>query len=121
ATASRTPTDALGFTTIDLPLAAPLPPGNSVLAIHGLNDSASSPNFLLVPELDVARQSGADETNVFFSAPTPGLANSIGLPAIVPAPVFSQSSGIQVAPFNLSITSPDPLAQIRYTLDGGEP
>src|SRR6185369_143430 len=121
ATASRSPTDALTFTTIDLPLTAPLPQGNNVLAIHGLNDSASSPNFLLVPELDVARLSATSETNIFFSTPTPGLANSIGLPAIAPAPVFSQPSGIRTATFDLSITSPDPLAQIRYTLDGSEP
>ncbi|HXJ56283.1 MAG TPA: lamin tail domain-containing protein [Verrucomicrobiae bacterium] len=121
ATASRAPTDALAFTTIDLPLTAPLPLGKNVLAIHGLNDSVSSPNFLLVPELDVVRPSAAGETNVFFSTPTPGLANSIGRPAIAPAPVFSQPSGIHAATFNLSITSPDPLAQIRYTLDGSEP
>jgi hypothetical protein len=121
ATASRTPSDALAFTTIDLPLAAPLPPGQNFLAIHGLNDSASSPNFLLVPELDVAQTAGASEMNVFFSTPTPGLANSTGLPAIAPEPVFSRASGIHAASFNLTITSADPLVQIRYTLDGSEP
>ena len=118
ATASRAPTDALTFTTIDLPLTAPLPLGNNVLAIQGLNDTVSSPNFLLVPELDVARLSATSETNVFFSTPTPGLANSSGLPAITPAPVFSQPSGVRVGTFNLSITSPDPLAEIHYTLTG---
>ena len=76
ATATRNLADALTFTTIELPLAAPLPPGNNVLAIQGLNDSASSPDFLLVPELDVVRPSGTRETNVFFSMPTPGQANS---------------------------------------------
>ncbi|HUR45081.1 MAG TPA: CotH kinase family protein, partial [Candidatus Saccharimonadales bacterium] len=120
-TASRSLADALTFITIDLPLAAPLPPGNNVLAIQGLNDSAGSPNFLLVPELDVARLSATGETNVFFSTPTPGQANSIGLPSITPAPILSQAPGIRSIAFDLSITSPDPLAQIRYTLDGSEP
>ncbi len=121
ATASRTPADALAFTTIDLPLTAPLPLGQNVLAIHGLNDSANSPNFLLAPELDVAQSGAASEANVFFSAPTPGQPNSVGLPAIAAAPTFSQPSGIHVGAFNLSITSSDPLVQIRFTLDGSEP
>ena len=84
------------FTTIDLPLTAPLPTGENVLAIHGLNDSASSPNFLLVPELDVARPSASARRTSYFSTPTPGTANSLGLPAIAPAPVFSQASGVRV-------------------------
>jgi CotH kinase protein/Fn3 associated/Lamin Tail Domain/Immunoglobulin domain/Chitobiase/beta-hexosaminidase C-terminal domain/Bacterial TSP3 repeat len=121
ATAARSPADALVFTTIDLPLASPLPLGTNVLAIHGLNDSANSPNFLLVPELDVARPTGAGQIPVYFSTPTPGQANTSGLPEIAPAPVFSQSSGIQFAAFALSISAPDPLAQIHYTLDGSEP
>jgi hypothetical protein len=121
ATASRTPTDALAFTTIDLPLAAPLPTGPNVLAIHGLNDSVSSPSFLLVPELDVVRQGVGTETNVFFSTPTPGLANSTGLPAVTPPPLFSRAPGIYADTFELSVTSLDPLAQTRFTLDGSEP
>ena len=121
ATASRSTADALTFTTIDLPLTTPLPLGNNVLAIHGLNDSASSPNFLLVPELDVARPSAASEMNVFFSTPTPGQANSSACPISWRRRVFSQTPGIYTTTFDLSITSPDSLAQIRYTLDGSEP
>ena len=93
ATASRAPADALTFTTIDLPLTAPLPLGNNVLAIQGLNDSASSPNFLLVPELDVARPNAPGETNVFFSTPTPGQANSNRSAGDCPRPGFLANPG----------------------------
>jgi hypothetical protein len=120
-TANRSDADALVFTTIDLPLAAPLPLGANVLSIQGLNDSANSSSFLLVPELEIARPTGAGESNVYFSTPTPGAANALGLPGLAAAPEFSQPSGVYSAAFPLSITSADPLAQIRYTLDGTEP
>jgi hypothetical protein len=119
-TLSRSDADSLVFETIDLPLTAPLPIGANVLAIHGLNDSPTSPNFLLVPELDVAQVSGG-EMFVYFSTPTPGNDNSLGLPAIAPAPMFSQPSGVLAAGFSLTLSTTDPLAAIHYTLDGTEP
>jgi hypothetical protein len=121
ALSERSDADALAFVTIDLPLTAPLPLGTNVLAIHGLNDSANSSSFLLVPELEVATIASTAETNVYFSTPTPGQPNSIGQAEITAAPEFSPESGVHAASFDLSISSPDPLAQIRYTLDGSEP
>ena len=119
-TTSRSDADALVFETIDLPLTSPLPMGANLLAIHGLNDSATSANFLIVPELDLAQSSGGEMT-VYFSTPTPGAENSLGLPAIAAAPVFSQASGVLPAEFALTLSSADPLTEIHYTLDGSEP
>ena len=98
-----------------------LPTGNNVLAIHGLNDSASSPNFLLVPEFDVAQPSGAKRRTFCFSAPTPGLANSTGLPAHGAVAHLLATVGDLHRILQRVLTSPEPLAQIRFTLDGSEP
>lgn len=59
---------------------------------------------------------------VFFSAVTPGAANSgPGFAEVLPAPTFSHDSGFLTAGFNLSITTAVPGASIIYTLDGSEP
>lgn len=120
ATASRFDADAITFETIDLPLSAPLPVGQNVLAIWGLNDSETSSSFLLAPELDVASL-GSAEANLYFASPTPGAANSTGLGDLTAAPVLSQDSGVYSQSFSLTIDNGDPLSQIRYTINGAEP
>ncbi len=120
ATASRFDADATVFVTVDLPLSSPLSVGENVLAIRGLNDSATSSSFLLVPELDVATIEPAEQL-LYFAAPTPGEANSVGLAALAPPPLFSQPSGVYAESFLLSLDNGDPLSTIRYTLDGSEP
>jgi len=58
----------------------------------------------------------------FFSAVTPGAANSsVGYAEVLPAPTFSHESGFLTAGFNLSITTATPGASVIYTLDGSEP
>ncbi len=50
--------------------------GKNILAIQGLNNSASDGNFLILPQLDSdVITSGA---GVYFVTPTPGAANSMG-------------------------------------------
>jgi len=60
--------------------------GTNVLAIHGLNSSIGSSDFLLLPELhgDVAIE-GATETAGYLIEPTPGLPNA---PISSAGPVF---------------------------------
>lgn len=67
-------------------------------------------------------QPEGSDTALFFSNPTPGTAN-VGPGAVewLDAPTFSNPSGFYTTNFNLTLHSPDPEAEIRYTLDGSEP
>lgn len=57
----------------------------------------------------------------FFSPPTPGTANGPGYEGVVEPPGFSVTRGFHDSPFMISLASPTPLAEIRYTLDGSKP
>jgi hypothetical protein len=57
----------------------------------------------------------------FFTVPTPGATNTGGVTELITKAVFSQAPGIYPGNITLSITHPDPLVTIRYTLDGTEP
>jgi hypothetical protein len=57
----------------------------------------------------------------FFSPPTPGAANGGGYDGVVAPPVFSVERGFHDIPFNLALSCPTPLAQVRYTIDGSKP
>jgi hypothetical protein len=58
----------------------------------------------------------------FFDRPTPGVSNnSPGFGEILPAPVFSHSSGFYTDGFSLSIYAADSVSRIYYTLDGSVP
>ncbi|WP_367873440.1 FN3 associated domain-containing protein [Luteolibacter sp. Populi] len=57
----------------------------------------------------------------FFSPPTPGAANGSGYEGVVEPPVFSVGRGFHDAPFDVTLSSSTPLAQIRYTTDGSKP
>lgn len=54
-------------------------------------------------------------------SPTPGASNAAGSPEYSPKPVMSLPAGNYTATFTLTITSTEPNASIRYTLDGTEP
>lgn len=64
---------------------------------------------------------GGDPTVVrYLGVPTPGAANSETLPP--PAPVeYSVAGGMFTAPFALALTTLDPAAEIRFTLNGSAP
>ncbi len=57
---------------------------------------------------------------VLFGEPTPGERNDKGLQYLAP-PSLSQTPGLYASPVTLALSSPDPTAEIRYTLDGSEP
>src|SRR5206468_11862791 len=52
--------------------------GTNILAIQGLNLSASDPTFLLLPELIAASVPVDSANGLYFPAPTPGAANNSG-------------------------------------------
>lgn len=57
----------------------------------------------------------------YFTQPTPGQTNIPGYTSFSAEPVFSRASGTFNGYFLLEITSPNPGAKIRYTLDGQIP
>ncbi|MBI4604959.1 MAG: lamin tail domain-containing protein [Planctomycetes bacterium] len=91
--------------------------GRNVLAIHALNDSPTSPDFLLVPELLKVTLS----PNRYLSPPTPGAPNVFGVIDFVADTKFSADRGLYDGPFTVSIATETPGAQIYYTLDGSAP
>jgi len=50
--------------------------GTNILAIQGLNNSLTDPNFLIIPKLDGITVSAS--VKMYFATPTPGAANSAG-------------------------------------------
>lgn len=56
-----------------------------------------------------------------FTPPTPSKANNPGYPSISGEPIFSHEAGTYTGYILLELRSPNPAAQIRYTLDGQVP
>jgi len=92
--------------------------GDNVLAIHGLNNSASNSDFLLLPEL-VTAVGGASYQ--YMDTPTPGTFNVAGSVDFVRDVTFSAERGFHDNGFDLILESPTGGARIRYTLDGSTP
>ena len=93
--------------------------GTNILAIQGLNRSASDNDFLIVPE--VVEYKAAVLTNRYFSTASPGTFNSSGFVAFVGDTKFSVGRGFYDIPFSLSITSSTAGATILYTTNGSTP
>lgn len=91
--------------------------GRNILAIQGLNNSATDDRFLLNVQLIAGRSLGAR----YFSAPTPGGPNTRGSEGVVADPVVSAPRGFYSAPFQLTCSTPTPGASLAYTLDGSVP
>ncbi|MCO6042419.1 lamin tail domain-containing protein [Aeoliella sp. ICT_H6.2] len=119
ATAERNNLDAVGFETIDVtPYLHLLQDGQNVLAIHGLNLSASDNDLLINPQLNGVANT---QTLSYFDVPTPGSANNKGLTGQVSDTTFSADRGFYNAPFQVEITTDTPGAQIYYTTNGNVP
>ena len=119
ASAEQGDSDAFQFEPIDVSQHINLlVDGENVLAIHGLNLSASDEDFLIVPELV-----GVSTTSSlrYFDTPTPGAPNNEGLIGLVGDTTFSVDRGFFDASFSLEITSATPDADIYYTTNGEEP
>ena len=96
-----------------------LRPGRNVLAIHGLNNSASDPSFLLAPELAAGYSAIRSKEVRYFATPTPRAGNRDGLRGLSPPPVFSKRGGVFADTVKLELTASEGV--VRYTLDGSEP
>jgi hypothetical protein len=57
----------------------------------------------------------------YFTVPSPGRANDPGYASISAEPVFSREAGTFTGSFLLSLRSPNPAAEIRWTADGQVP
>ena len=96
--------------------------GTNVLAIQGLNRSASSNDFLIGPQL-LATIVGevAELSYQYFSDPTPAEPNGAGFDEVSAEVEFSIESGAHVASsISLELSAPA-AGTIRYTLDGSKP
>jgi hypothetical protein len=94
--------------------------GSNVLAIHGLNFSASDSDFVIHAELMENKVLGL--TNHYFRTPTPGTFNSQGFYAFVENLKFTPGRGwFDTTNFSVTITSATPGVTIRYTTNGSAP
>jgi hypothetical protein len=120
ATASRPNSAAMVFEDINISdhLNALLT-GNNVLAIQGLNQSASDADFLISPAL--VEFEVTNSTPHYFSTPTPGGINAGSFIAFVEDTKFSVDRGFFDVPFSLSITTATAGAAIVYTTNGSTP
>lgn len=74
------------------------------------------------PDVSVGRQPDGTGPWKFFEGPTPGAPNTgTGYETILPAPVFSVPGGFYTTNVTLELSTTEPGAVIRYTLDGSEP
>ncbi|MBL9171212.1 MAG: lamin tail domain-containing protein [Verrucomicrobiales bacterium] len=109
---------AFATEAIDLsPFAGALHVGTNVLAIQGLNGSATDEEFLLEPTL----LGGKTTERTYFPGPSPGQPNGPGHTGLLPKIEFSHQRGLYAEPFTLQVWVPEPGARLRYTLDGSEP
>jgi len=96
--------------------------GANMLAIHGLNDSITSSDMLISPELHAVRVTDPSIGGPgFLGTPTPGGLNGDTFGGFVADTKFSVDRGIKDTAFDLEITSATEDAEIRYTLDGTRP
>ncbi len=89
----------------------------NVLAIHGLNDNITSPEFFLEPLLMAYRR----PIGRHFSPPTPGEANGPGYADYVRDTTFSVNRGFYDTPQTTTISSPTLDSTLHYTLNGTMP
>jgi hypothetical protein len=93
--------------------------GANVLAIHGLNVSATDADFFILPELEGIATGTPVER--YFSPPTPGAANGFGYLGLVADTKFSVDRGFYDTPFTVAITSATATASIYWTTNGSVP
>jgi hypothetical protein len=93
--------------------------GANVLAIHGLNVSATDTDFFILPELAGLTTGSIVES--YFTPPTPGVANGTGYQGLVADTKFSVDRGFYDVPFTVAITSATANASIYWTTNGSIP
>lgn len=92
---------------------------DAIEALPGRTDRAYG-----IPDLGTRARgsdSGSEVSRAWMRVPTPGFANAPALAGLLDEPRFGRNHGFHEAPFDLTLTAPDPAATVRYTLDGSEP
>ena len=110
------------FESFTLNFAGRLQAGENILALHGLNDSPGSSDFLLIPELVGEVQSTTPLPGpAYLSTPTPN--NTNGIPSFAPPGKvdFDITSRAFTEEFDLDLSVPESGAVIYYTTDGSLP
>ena len=96
--------------------------GRNVLAIHGLNTSQTSNDFLIYPRLRTVVVGDIQAaTRQHFDAPSPGAPNNEGFESVAEKPAFSRESGAYTGSPTVELSTEVPDAVIRYTMDGSVP
>ncbi len=72
-------------------------------------------------DISYGRQPDGGPDWFYFDQPTPGSANDTPSVTFPPAVTIGEPRGFRTEPFQVTLTSSDPGATIRYTLDGSEP
>ena len=98
-----------------------LRPGTNVLAIQGLNVSATNADFLISPQLVARSVTLVTTTAVFLAETTPGAINLVGEEFFAPGPQFSIPAGVYPSNVVVELSSSVPGAVIHYTLNGLQP
>ena len=83
-------------------------------------DEISSYDGVPGQRVDISYGLDGDGNETFFETPTPGAANTGGV-LLVGDTAFAPDRGFYSEPFQVTITTQTPGAEIYYTLDGSEP
>lgn len=97
--------------------------GENILLTNTQSDLVDEvPAVVLDSDVSYGRQPNGIGSWLFFYTSTPNESNiGVGLPELLVPPTLSQASGLYTNAFNLTLSHPNPDAQIIYTLDGSEP
>lgn len=115
--------DAISFQEFDVSGWIPLLlNGENVLAIHAMNFSVGSSDFLITPELVVSQSTIVSPEELgYFDVPTPGYGNGKGVAGFAAGPTFSVPHGFYTLPRLVELASATPGSVIVYTTDGSTP
>jgi len=110
------------FEFFALNFAGALVQGENILALQAMNSSASSSDFIIIPELvgEIQDLSAPPQLG-YFEEPTPGAPN--GILSLAPPNLvqFSVTGRAFTQNFSLELSVLNPDAVIRYTTDGSMP
>ena len=96
--------------------------GPDMQVAHDYGSATGDPNAATTPALRADLSYGLyGSQQQYFSEPSPGQANTAGYTDVSEAPVFSHSPGTFADYLLLELSSPNPNAVIRYTIDGQAP
>ncbi len=121
ATSDHIPSEAMLLETFDLGVYMDLlAEGENLLAIHGLDESTTSGDFLIYPELDLI-ETIADPQAGYLPEPTPGTRNGASFEGFVSDVVMPEFDRFLREPVDLSFSTETSEAAIYVTLNGDPP